>query len=220
MKSSTYEYLVGLVGLLEGERPRSFEPTHNAPELVEPEKKPDHKADHKADQAAQLRPGNDPDPELAAAIAAIKRAFPGARPVEVRHGDRPTEPCRWCLGRKFWRKSGGPWVCERCHPPIANPAERYTLPGVDPATWTRTVTPNSRAPIIPDAIREKIAAIEPTARNLGWPPELLWSRGFWDSPRGLAAVLDVDDEIVEVTADYISILKIKRDLLKFRRTAA
>jgi len=104
----------------------------------------------------------------------------------------------------------------------ARPArsERLTLPGVDPATWTRAVTPNSRAPLIPDAIREKIAAIEPTARNLGWPPELLWNASFWDSPRGLAAVLDVDDEIVEVTADYISILKIKRDLLKFRRTAA
>jgi len=99
-------------------------------------------------------------------------------------------------------------------------SERLTLPGADPAIWTRSVTPNSRAPLIPDAIREKIAAIEPIARNLGWPPELLWNASFWDSPRGLAAVLDVDDEIVEVTADYISILKIKRDLLKFRRTAA
>jgi len=99
-------------------------------------------------------------------------------------------------------------------------SERLTLPGADPATWTRAVTPNSRAPLIPDAIREKIAAIEPTARNLGWPPELLWNASFWDSPRGLAAVLDVDDEIVEVAADYIAILKVKRDLLKFRRTAA
>ena len=99
-------------------------------------------------------------------------------------------------------------------------SERLTLPGVDPATWTRAVTPSSRAPLIPDAIREKIAAIEPTARNLGWPPELLWNANFWDSPRGLAAVLDADDEIVEVAADYIAILKVKRDLLKFRRTAA
>jgi hypothetical protein len=99
-------------------------------------------------------------------------------------------------------------------------SERLTLPGVDPATWTRSVTPNSRAPLIPDAVREKIAAIEPTARNLGWPPELLWNANFWDSPRGLAAVLDADDEIVEVAAEYIAILKVKRDLLKFRRTAA
>ena len=220
MKSSTYEYLVGLVGLLEGERPRSFEPPHNAPGLVEAGKKPDHKADHKADQAAQLRPGNDPDPELAAAVAAIKRAFPGARLVEVRHGERPTEPCRWCHGYRFWRKTGGPWVCERCHPPIADPAERYTVHGIEPSTWSRAVTPNSRHPLIPDVVREKIAAIEPTARNLGWPPELLWNANFWDSPRGLAAVLDADDEIVEVAAEYIAILKVKRDLLKFRRTAA
>jgi hypothetical protein len=36
----------------------------------------------------------------------------------------------------------------------------------------------------------------------------------------LAAVLDEGDEIAEVTADYISILKVKHDLLKFRRFAA
>ena len=99
-------------------------------------------------------------------------------------------------------------------------SERLTLPGVDPATWTRAVTPNSRAPLIPDAIREKIAAIEPTARRLGWQPEQLWNANFWDAPRGLAAVLDANDEIAEVTADYISILKVKHDILRFRRHAA
>jgi hypothetical protein len=140
---------------------------------------------------------------------------------DILPGDnRPTEACRWCLGREFWRKPDGPWICERCHPPVADPAERCTLPGVDPATWTRAVTPNSRHPLIPDAVREKIAAIEPTARNLGWPPELLWNANFWDAPRGLAAVLDEGDEIAEVTADYIGILKVKHDLLKFRRFAA
>jgi hypothetical protein len=41
-----------------------------------------------------------------------------------------------------------------------------------------------------------------------------WSRS------GLAAVLDPQDEIAEVTADYIAILKTKRGLLKFRRNAA
>jgi hypothetical protein len=165
------------------------------------------------------RPG-DPDPELAAAVAAVERAFPGARLVEVKHGERPPAPCRWCRGRQFWRKADGPWVCQTCHPPVENPVERYTLPGVDPATWSRTVTPNSRHPLIPDVVREKIAAIEGEARNLGWPPELLWNANFWDAPRGLAAVLDANDEIAEVTAEYISILKVKRDLLKFRRHAA
>jgi hypothetical protein len=192
MKTGTYKYLVGLVELLEGERPGSFEPRHTTPELVEPGEKVDHKADHKVDQGAKFPSG----------------------------GDRPAEACRWCRGRKFWRKAGGPWVCQTCHPPVENPAERYTLPGVDPATWSRTVTPNSRHPLIPDVVREKIAAIEPTARNLGWPPELLWNANFWDAPRGLAAVLDANDEIAEVTADYISILKVKHDILRFRRHAA
>jgi hypothetical protein len=135
-------------------------------------------------------------------------------------GHRPAEACRWCRGVEFWRKTDGPWTCQTCHPPVDTPAERCTLPGVESASWIRNVTPNSRAPLIPDAIREKIAAIEGDARNLGWPPELLWNANFWDSPRGLAAVLDADDEIAEVTAEYISILKVKRDLLKFRRTAA
>jgi hypothetical protein len=173
------------------------------------------------DGIIKASPPNTLPDDLKAAIrqhAPEVKALLAARPA--RSDERPTAPCRWCRGRAFWRKSDGPWVCERCHPPVENPSERYTLPGIEPATWSRAVTPNSRHPLIPDVVREKIAAIEPAARNLGWPPELLWSSGFWDSPRGLAAVLDVDDEIVEVAAGYIAILKVKRDLLKFRRTAA
>ena len=66
----------------------------------------------------------------------------------------------------------------------------------------------------------KIEAIETEARALGWPPELLWNSGFWDCPRGLAAVLDLGDEIVEVTPSHIAILKTRRDLLRFRRYVA
>jgi ribosomal protein L37AE/L43A len=184
MKSSTYEYLVGLVGLLEGERPRSFEPPHNAPELVEPRKKPDHKADHKADQAAQLRPGNAPDPELAAAIAAIKRAFPGARPVEVRHGDRPAEACRWCRGRKFWRKSGGPWVCERCHPPVDTPAERTTLPGVEGAELSQSkVVEATFRPTVELVYPQPGPAIRPTKPEFPRCPECDVAR-YWIAPTG------------------------------------
>ncbi len=81
------------------------------------------------------------------------------------------------------------------------------------------IAADSRKPIALD-IREKIAAIESEARQLGWPAELLWNSQFWGQPRGLAAVLDEGDEIVEVAADYISILKVRRDLLRFRRHAA
>jgi hypothetical protein len=167
-------------------------------------------------------PPNVLPPELKAAIrqhAPEVKALLAARPTRP-DDDRPAAPCRWCRGRAFWRKSGGPWTCQTCHPPVTDPAERYTLPGIEPATWTRTVTPNSRAPLIPDAIREKIAAIEPTARSLGWQPEQLWNSGFWDSPRGLAAILEPDDEIVAVTPDYISILRTRHDLLRFRRHVA
>jgi hypothetical protein len=54
----------------------------------------------------------------------------------------------------------------------------------------------------------------------GLPAELLWNAGFSDCPRGLAAVVDPDDEIVEVTSDTTPILKCRRDLLSFRRHIA
>ena len=92
---------------------------------------------------------------------------------------------------------------------------------VDPrASWTLSVTPDSRRPLVPPEVRTKIAAIERDARGMGWPPELLWNANFWDLPRGLAAMLDAEDEIAEVTREFITILKTKRDLLRFRRHSA
>ena len=38
--------------------------------------------------------------------------------------------------------------------------------------------------------------------------------------RGLAAVLESEDEIFEVTPEHIAILKLRRDVLRFRRRAA
>jgi hypothetical protein len=81
-------------------------------------------------------------------------------------------------------------------------------------------TPDSRNPLVPAAVRATIKAIEGEARRLGWPPELLWNAGYWDRPRGLAAILDGDDEIVEVSADTITMLKLRRELVRFRRHAA
>ncbi len=93
-------------------------------------------------------------------------------------------------------------------------------PEVSAPSRRRGITPNSRSPLIPDTIRAKIEAIEPEARRLGWPAELLWGSGFWSQPRGLAAVLGDDDEIVEVTADHIAILCLERNLLRFNRRAS
>jgi hypothetical protein len=49
---------------------------------------------------------------------------------------------------------------------------------------------------------------------------LLWSSDFWTLPRGLAAVLEPGDEIGEVTPDYIEVLKLRRDRLRFMRRSA
>jgi hypothetical protein len=87
----------------------------------------------------------------------------------------------------------------------------------DAAKWRQGVAPDSRTPIVPPAVRLKIESIEADARAKGWPVELLYNANFWDSPRGLAALLDEGDEIAEVTADYIAILKTQRNILRFQR---
>jgi hypothetical protein len=79
------------------------------------------------------------------------------------------------------------------------------------------ITPNSRSPLVPPAVRTLIEGIEADARAKGWPAELLWNAEFWGSPRGLATVLDDDDAIVEVTPDYIGILKTHSSILRFQR---
>jgi hypothetical protein len=84
----------------------------------------------------------------------------------------------------------------------------------------RIVTPDSRHPLVPPEVRAKIESIEADARAKGWPAELLWNGGFWDCPRGLAALLDPADEIGEVTPDFIEIVKTRRDLVRFRRLVA
>jgi hypothetical protein len=84
----------------------------------------------------------------------------------------------------------------------------------------RTLTPDSRHPLICDVVRAKIEAIEAEARAKGWPAELLWNAGFWDRPRGLAAVLEIDDEVGEVTREIIEIVRMHRHVLRFPRTNA
>ena len=84
----------------------------------------------------------------------------------------------------------------------------------------RTIAPDSRHRLIEPAVRAKLEAIEPEAAPKDGPAELVWHSNFWDCPRGLAAVLDSGDEIVEVSAECITILKIKRDVLRFRRHVA
>jgi hypothetical protein len=104
--------------------------------------------------------------------------------------------------RDYLKRTGQSCTCLKDHPSEFEP----------PA-----IAPDLRTPLIPDTIRAKIEAIEAEARAKGWQGEWLWNTGFWDCPRGLAALLDPEDEIGEVTGDYIEILKFGRDLQRFRR---
>lgn len=76
-----------------------------------------------------------------------------------------------------------------------------------------------RAAFVPAAIAAKIAAIEPRARRLGWPSELLFDPTLNDygNPRGLAATLDPGDAIVAVRRDCIMVRRNQFHLLKFPR---
>lgn len=86
------------------------------------------------------------------------------------------------------------------------------------AAWTEKMgVPDSRRIVVPETVRMKIELIELEARRLGWLPELLWNADFWRLPRGLAPVLDEDDEIGAVTAEYIEMMKTKHHLLRFQR---
>jgi hypothetical protein len=99
--------------------------------------------------------------------------------------------------------------------PTANVSSR-----TDAAAWRQKTPSKLRNPIIPRAIRTIIEGIEADARAKGWPADLLWNSHFWDSPRGLAALLDEGDAIAEVTPDYIAILKVELKVHRFQRRAS
>ncbi len=137
----------------------------------------------------------------------IHDAVDAAAPVEMGYGpgfhcsrcqNDPTR-CGWCADH-----AGDPGVmaCGDCD----HGGRRMQR---SPVSWRRDAAapPNSRSPLIPQGVRAMIEAIEPEARRLGWPAELLWNSEFWDSPRGLASILDPDDRIVEVRVDHIVIEK-------------
>jgi TubC N-terminal docking domain len=76
---------------------------------------------------------------------------------------------------------------------------------------------------IEPAIAAELERIEGQALALGWSHERLWNSGFWYPwPRGLAAVMDAGDRIVEVTSDYMRVERPRANvmplLLRFWRT--
>jgi len=66
-------------------------------------------------------------------------------------------------------------------------------------------------------VRETIEAIEAQAGALGWSFESLWNDHFSDLAPGLAAMLEADDEIAEVTTEYIEVIRTRREILRFPR---
>jgi TubC N-terminal docking domain len=57
-------------------------------------------------------------------------------------------------------------------------------------------------------VRQELERIWPEAERLGWPQQRIWGASFWPAAdRGLAAVLDPKDRVVEVTNDFVTIVK-------------
>jgi|SRR5215469_2294819 len=107
----------------------------------------------------------------------------------------------------------------RVTPDLVEAVRQHKLALLARLRGEHSITPDSRNPLVKPEVRAKIEAIEADARAKGWPAELLWNSAFWDRPRGLAAVLEAEDQIGGITQDYIEILKRRHDLLRFRRFA-
>jgi hypothetical protein len=89
------------------------------------------------------------------------------------------------------------------------------LPEIDP--------PHEKQREIDSEVVTELERIERQAFALGWPRERLWNANFWYPwPRGLAAVMDAGDRIVEVTREYIRVERPRATavplLLRFWRT--
>ncbi len=68
------------------------------------------------------------------------------------------------------------------------------------------------------AVATEIARVEDEALAAGWPVERLWGIKFWlGEERGLVLMLDPGDQIFEVTAEAIGILKRDRYIQRFYR---
>jgi len=106
---------------------------------------------------------------------------------------------------------------QNLHIPVSK-VLKVPLPGVVAQNVPAVIT--GKTPETLRSIRDKIEAIEAEAVAQGWQLEQLWNARFWHVPRGLAAVLDECDEIAEVTADHILILKYERHLVRFQRINA
>jgi hypothetical protein len=150
--------------------------------------------------------GQKPQPVLAEVVKSAVAYDPFSCPFCLNDPAR----CEWCAEHLDDR---GMLSCGDC---VRGKMKRASV------SWRRdpSTPPNSRNPLVPDAIRAKIEAIEDEARQLGWEPERLWNSNFWDQPRGLAAIMDEGDEIAEVSADSIAILKTERRLVRFHRWVA
>jgi hypothetical protein len=219
MKSTGNRLSVGFVGFLGHETGRGRETAHNDEDFVGIRSEADKNADKNADKtaAAAVSRTSDVAPESRSLIRDTEK--PDPKPVEDQSQIPTAKPegfqcpvclndparCGWCADH-----AGDPGVisCGDCE------HGRMKQAG---ASWRRGVIPDVHDSHIPESIRAKISAIELEARALGWDPERLWNSNFWDSPRGLPAVMDEGDEIAEVTTDYIAILKTQRNILRFQR---
>jgi len=71
----------------------------------------------------------------------------------------------------------------------------------------RCANPQTSHDQIESAVAAEIRRVEPQARSLGWSQWRLWESRFWPGPRGLAALMEPGDQIMEVTTEWIRIQK-------------
>jgi hypothetical protein len=75
---------------------------------------------------------------------------------------------------------------------------------------------------IDPSVQAELARNWPLAQRLGWTYERIWNSCFWPhstkQPRGLAAVLQPSDTIVEVTGQWITLLVERRHTQRFPKS--
>jgi hypothetical protein len=74
---------------------------------------------------------------------------------------------------------------------------------------------------IAPAVQAELERIWQEAKRRGWPWQRIFGASFWPvEARGFVTLLDPGDGIVEITSEYIAILKTGRNMSRFRRHVA
>ena len=147
-------------------------------------------------------------------LAALFSQPTKAEGQEKKLQDYPTKPTKPVLAVLSVRESGvlensginscAPKPCQNQHQ--AGAAISKCSPRVGLASQRHAIPQMLHEQVEPPVAAE-IRRVEDQARALGWPQWRLWESRFWPGPRGLAAVMEPGDQVMELTAEWIKIRK-------------